>query len=445
MKIWIILAVLALTSLPLPAKDKTEDFKIDFLCCGELINIWDPVYSNAVLKAVFPHIRSFAKKLDLPVPEMKQIKRFPFEHRRGEIGGTVELSNGYIIWFEKGVGGFIGPQSFFSGYEALYRRPSFYGTPRMTQAEAITFARKTIRKLGYSLEDVFANLEPTVLPLPQIGTNIIPYYQIMWPDPRSKISTTQIEVDAQRKTIASLRFSSTLAIIQRPPPKVKILPAELPDSPFNPLARSWRRMNEWTNDINPEYAYCLVPVVLRAAEDMVRKLGLDLPLPITTKQVRRFYCSNNGGSPYVDLFLKNNWKFVYRVNGITQISSSRRFFDSEDIPFRLKDYLGDWKLTEEQAIELARQTVTKLGHSGLHIDGKPNVFRPTEIKGMPPIPRLTIQWVYPGGGKPRSEWIEVEVDCHRGTVETLHFDDVRSWNKPPDLGVPISPEKIQTK
>ncbi len=424
------------------AKEKTEGFKIDFLCCGEYINIWDPAYSNAVLKVSFPHYENFARKLDLPTPNIKQVVQFSPGFHKGEIGGSATLTNGFVFWFDKGVVGFYGPRSYPTKVETYWSFPKFYGTPKMTREEAIVLARKTIKKLGYSLEDVFANLEPIVPPLPQIGTNIIAHYQIKWIDPRSQSMAVEIEVDAGRKTIESLRFNNSLVVIQRPPPKVKVQPSELPDTPLNPVARSWRRMNQWTNDINHEYAYRLVPVVLRAAEDMVLTLGLDMPLPITTKQVKRFYCSNSGGAPYVDLFLKNNWKFVYRVNGITQISSSRRFFDSEDIPFRLKDYLGDWKLNEDQAIALARRTVAKLGHTGLHINEKPKIFRPPEIKGVPPIPRLTIQWMYPGGGKPCSEWIEVEVDCHKGTIESLHLDDVRSWNKPPDLGVPISPDGI---
>jgi len=444
-KIVLLAFVFALSVMPAAAKGKAKEFKIDFLCCGEMINIWDPAYSNAVLRAVFPYFKDFAKELNLPMPKLEQVQNFVPDNRKGEIGGGAELTNGFSFWFYRGVVGFYGPHSYPTKIKNYWSFPKFYGTPRMTEQEAIALARKMIKKLGYSLEDVFANFEPTVPPFVSIGTNTIPRYRIQWRDPRGESIATEIEVDAERKTIESLRFNNSLVVIQRPPPKVKIQPSELPDTPLNPVARSWRRMNQWTNDINHEYAYRLVPVVLRAAEDMVRRLGLDLPLPITPNQIRRFYCSNNGGSPYVDLFLKNNWKFVYRVNGITQFSTSRRFFDSEDIPFRLKDYVREWKLTEDQAVDLARLAVKKVGRPGLHLDGKPNVFRPAEIKGVPPIPRLTIQWVYPGGDKPRSEWIEVEVDCNRGTVEALRLDDVSSWGAPPDLGVPIEPDRVELK
>ena len=60
------------------------------------------------------------------------------------------------------------------------------------------------------------------------------------------------------------------------------------------------------------------------------------------------------------------------------------------------------------------------------------------MKGVPTIPRLWLEWRYPGAEKPVEQWVEVEVDCDKGTIETLHFDDVRLWDKPPDLGIPIS-------
>jgi hypothetical protein len=310
----------------------------------------------------------------------------------------------------------------------------------MTKEEAIAFGRKAIRKLGYSLEDVFANYEPSVPPLEGSGTNILPRYRITWFAPSAGGGNTEIEVNARDKKIESIRFNN-IAALKRPPPKVGVEPGPL--VPTNSWLRLWKWQNEQGDTINHDYAYRLVPVVFKAAEDWARRFNWDLALPISSNQVRRFYCSNNGGVPYVDLTLKDNWQFTYRVNQITYAGSPRRFFESDGLPFRVKDFVGKWNLTEDQAIELARQTVSKMGYplESLHMDTKPKVNRPREIKGMPTIPRLWLEWRYPADpAQPVAQWIEVEVDCDKGTIETLHFDDVRLWDKAPDLGVPIDPK-----
>jgi hypothetical protein len=71
-----------------------------------------------------------------------------------------------------------------------------------------------------------------------------------------------------------------------------------------------------------------------------------------------------------------------------------------------------------------------------------NAYRDTDWspQGMPVIPRLCIEWVYPAArDQPREQWIQVEVDCAKGTAEMVRFDDVRLWDKGPDVGVPIDP------
>ena len=424
------------------AEDKPQPFKIDFLASGELVNYSSPAYSNAMLKAVLPYFSEFARKLNLPVRvpiRTTQVKSFLPPHlirRKGQVGESVMLKDGTSFGFWDGhVTGYDSPRSYFH-LKDLWLIPTFYGPLNMTKEEAIKFARDAIGKLGYPLEDVLADLEPSVPPLEHYGTNIIPRYHIRWLDPRcgGSSAATEIEVNAYLKTIESIRFNYIVAL-RRPDPKVTVEPDPLPSNHL------WRRMNDRANDINHEYAYRLVPVVFRAVEDWVRKFNLDLPLPVTTNQVRRFYCSNDGGDPYVELTLKNDWYFVYRVNAVTYFRSARCFFESALLPFYVRDFVGTPRLSEEQAITFARQVIAKLGYPPgfAHTDLKPRLQRLAEIKGMPTIPRLCIEWVYPAPGQPRDQWIQVEVDCARGTAEMVRFDDVRLWDKAPDLGVPIDP------
>lgn len=444
MKFWsALVAALFFLSSQAQAKDRQPGFVIDFLCCGEYVNCWDPAYSNAVLKAVFPYFGTFARKLDLPVPRMKDIKTFmPANVRKSkdDIRGGMELKDGTSFAFEDGhVFAYSSPNCYFYLQNLLLYEKA-WGTPRMTKEQAVELARRAIKRLGYSLEDTMAEWEPFVPPLEQVGTNILPRYRIKWLAPDGR-KVTEVEVNAEKKRIESIRFNNIVAL-KRPNPKVRVEPAPL--DPNNHWQRVWIHNNDQPNDINHEYAYRLAPVVFKAAEDWARKFDFNLPLPITTNHVKRFYCSNNGGVPYVELTLTNNWEFTYRVNCITYAGSPRRFFESENLPFRVKDFVGKWNLTEDQAIDLARQTVAKFGGPPgfLRVDKKPRVRRPTPVGAMPTIPRLWIEWRYPPDPQKRVEqWIELEIDCNKGTVEMIHFDDVRLWDKPPDLGVSIDPPK----
>lgn len=308
----------------------------------------------------------------------------------------------------------------------------------MTKKDAIDLARQSIKKLGYSLEDVLAEYEPVVKPIEKFGTNILPRYDITWIDPRYGAGATKFEINANTKQIESIYFRNNHNLT-RPSPKINITPAPL--DPQLPFQEYWIRANNSTNDINHEYGYRLVPVVFKAVEDWAHKLNLNLPLPITTNQVKRFYCSNEGGVARAELSLTNGWEFIYNCVNITYAGSPRRFFESDSLPFYVKNFIGQKRLTDDQAIELAQKTIANLGHGTevTHTDTKPKLTYPKTVEGMPTIPRLLIEWAYPDPQKPLSVCIRVEVDCDKGTVEALQYDVTSLWKKGPDLGVPIGP------
>jgi hypothetical protein len=427
------------------AKDCPEELKIEFLASGEWVNYTSPAYSNAMLAAVLPYCSDFATKLKLPVHtpiEMGQVQKFlpPFlVKRKGQVGESLALEDGTVFGFQNGhVTVYESPTCYFSPRDSQ-RTSVFFGPLCMAQEEAVNLARAAIKKLGYRLEEVLADLEPQVPELERSGTNQIPRYRIKWIDPRGGGVTTEVEVNAHRKRIESIRFNNIVAL-NRPDPKVTVLPDPLP--PGHP----WRRMNERADDINHEYAYRLVPVVFRSVEECARRLHLSVPLPVTTNQVKRFYCSNNGGAPYVELTLKSEWHFVYRGNRITYWRSPHCFFESALLPFKLRNFTGKAQLSTEQAIQLARKTVEGLDYppAFARVSGSPRIQRPVEIAGMPSIPRICVEWAYPDPPKPREQWIQVEVDCAKGSVEMFRFDDVRFSERPPDLGIPIDPLPTDT-
>ena len=390
-------------------------------------------YSNAVLVAMLPYCSDFAAKLDLPVPQpitAEHVVRcgvLPWRNKDGGIaGGSITIKGGWTFGFQSGyVGSFTAPHSYFV-LQDPDEIPKYFGRVRMTQPEAVEFARRTIRRLAIPLEQVFAETEPQVAPLEMVGTNTVPHYRIEWVDPRGSRSVEiAVNADAKRVELIHLRNRN----LERPPPKVKSIPPQSSGSvPYQPP------------QINPEYARKLIPIVLRAVDEYVGKLGLATPRPLTTNHVARFALNDNGGWPHAEIELTNGWRFIYRNQMVNGYYAPDNLFNSDRRPILIKEFVGDWNLTETQAIVLARETLAKLNYPTnlLHVDFKPEVSKPRMV-GKEIIPRFMLRWncLEPDGHDLVSK-VEAEVDASKRELKSLYYDDKAYWNHPPPIDVPIS-------
>ena len=232
-------------------------------------------YSNAVLLAVMPYISDCAQKLDLPIPHpttTAHVLRCAVVPIR-DAGASVMVQGDWVFWFRSGCfTGFQGPHSYFA-LQDPDQIPRFYGKNRMSKDEAVTLARKTLTTLGVELEFVFAEQEPRVTGPLNLGTNLVPHFHIEWLDPRGTLTpSVDVEVDGQVRRMERLR-------IRGQGPQVLPLATGLPPPPANPRP---------SPQLNPAYAWAMVPLVLRALDDYGRKLSLPIPLPLTTNHVTRF-------------------------------------------------------------------------------------------------------------------------------------------------------------
>ena len=106
----------------------------------------------------------------------------------------------------------------------------------------------------------------------------------------------------------------------------------------------------------------------------------------------------------------------------------------------MKNYVGESKLTEEEALALARETFKKLPYPEgfIHVEQEPvMVSRPKTLPGFPAIPRILFYWSYADPNTQDEQRARAEVDCARGTIEAISFDDSSFWGKGPPIDVPI--------
>ena len=230
-----------------------------------------------------------------------------------------------------------------------------------------------------------------------------------------------MEINGNARQVERIRLSSKA--LERPLPKLKVAPQRDPSSPV------WPR-------VNPEYARRLIPVVLRAVEDYAQKLKLPVPERLTTNHVARFKLEEDRNSPYATLELTNGWRFLYCDTMVNGFYAPDNLFNSDSRPILLKEFAGEWRLTEKQAVELVRRTLAKLAYPTnlVHFEVEPQVQKPA-VAG---IPRFMFRWNYSVEGEDvlRSA-ISAEVDADKGELKSLYYGDMAFNNRGPKIDVPI--------
>lgn len=173
--------------------------------------------SNAFFKAVLPECSDFAKRLNLPIPNLNApgaIKSFRCGLNEG-FAGTILTTNGCKITFFRGYAmSFWAPDRFFSydwmGNGGKYE--DFVGPITMSVDQVAESCRNEIRKLGYPKDKVPIEGRPSYKGGPADGeTTELTRYWLQWSgeNPGKTNSTWQIDVEYDSKT-KTLKFLQIL-------------------------------------------------------------------------------------------------------------------------------------------------------------------------------------------------------------------------------------------
>jgi hypothetical protein len=369
-------------------------------------------YSNAVLVAVLPYFSQFAQKIELPLPtpiSISQVQTFDVSVHRDNLGGYLALTNGYEFWYEHGhVQSFRTPRCYYALHDPR-QIPSFYGPIRLTEAQAVEFARSFIRKLGYTEATLYLDLEPEVTPPPSFRGNTIPHYKLEWMSPnRDNFPSTTIEVDAANKQVTSISFLN-LNLWQAPPAGLTSL------SP--PAINQGRPQHFQTNEIFTKIT------------GYAKRLGLPIHFPATGDQILTISSSMPGTnfSGYIEL--TNKFTFHCFEGDVCGFIAPDVFFTWQH-EIRVKDFISERKLTDQQLVSLVQATIQKLGYPTNAFDFrlKPKVQYPRgALKSK--IPRMDMEWLKEDKNGIVSR-VTAEVDAGSGTIKslTLYNRDVAAPN-----------------
>jgi hypothetical protein len=187
--------------------------------------------------------------------------------------------------------------------------------------------------------------------------------------------------------------------------------------------------------VTPEYSHAVLMAVLPYFSEEAKKLNLPVPQPITQTDIAGFHVL-----PFRELaasmLLKNGWVFNFRFGCASDFSSPHAYRSLQD-PEKIPEYYGPVRMSQEKAIQLARDTLKKLN---IHLedvfaDQNPQVVPPVKIETNT-VPRYEITWIDPFGGNAA----DFEVNAQTKQVERMYL---RSWNlrrPPPKVNV-IPPDE----
>lgn len=184
-----------------------------------------------------------------------------------------------------------------------------------------------------------------------------------------------------------------------------------------------------------DYASAVLLAILPAISQFGDRLQLDLPVPLLTQHVANYVPHRIPGQFGGLVVLNSGHRFLYQ-GGIVQTFESPDCFSTLQDPQEAWRFVGESKLTADQAEGIARASLKRLGHDPgqCFIMPKPTLAAPQSL-GNQVIPHFLFTWIDPRNGTGR---IIVEVNGRTKRIERLQVQAPELQRPPPSLSQPFS-------
>lgn len=371
--------------------------------------------TNLILALVLSNCTEFASRLQLPVNlplTRAEVSYFEIREFYPSLWVTLGVTNG--CWFHYQNANVCRFRSPFTLHDRFPTTNHFGREATLTRDEALTFARERISKLGYSLGDLNMDLEPEVKALP----SSLPYHEFTWYMPNfdrvhDPTPAVIVEVDAADKRILYLDLSSLLFSGSADPGIPGL--AELKEADRR---RQFARYAPDTPLDPPKVAESEIRDALGYVRSFSRALALPFAPPVSTDEVRHAGFSYQTGAPRLGVRLTNGMSFLCDMDRkrVEAFSNGSSFFSQSHV--RLRDYVGENKMSENAALSLVRDAVRKVGY-GPHdlLRQEPVVQKPNVQRGLN-VPRTRFSWQQIKEGVLEQQ-VTAEVDLSTGQIVTL--------------------------
>lgn len=201
--------------------------------------------------------------------------------------------------------------------------------------------------------------------------------------------------------------------------------------------------------ITPDYSNAVVKAVLPYFSQTAEKLKLPIPKPITRSDIERIHIQ-----PFRELSVsttvKAGWAFQYMFGVVNRVVNIRSYSVLQD-PNRIPFYFGEVRMTKDEAVQMARDALRKLGIplEDVFAEQEPRVRLPIKI-GTNTVPYYEIQWLDPrinsqviGPDTPETEntalvtmpAVDIQINAETKQLEDLAISGKNLARPGPPIGV----------
>jgi len=173
--------------------------------------------------------------------------------------------------------------------------------------------------------------------------------------------------------------------------------------------------------VTAQYSNAVMVAVLPYFSDVAKKLDLPVPQPITQTDVAKVhflpFLSTASRDTAVSILLKDGWAFTYEFGCVHLIADSHGYSALQD-PDGISKYYGRDAINEEEAVQLARSALKKLGIplEDVFAEQEPLVTLPLKI-GTNIVPHYEIKWLDPRG----SDSVDIHINGNTKQIERLYL------------------------
>lgn len=186
--------------------------------------------------------------------------------------------------------------------------------------------------------------------------------------------------------------------------------------------------------VTAEYSNAVLLAILPHFSNFVQKL--DLPCSITPEHVINCgilpWRNKDGGIGGGGITVSGGWSFSFQFGYVNSFASPNSYYSKQD-SFGISKYYGVVRMNEEEAVQLARNTLKKLGIplESVFAEQMPRVTLPPKI-GTNVVPHYRVEWLDPRGG---FHTVDLDINAETRRVESLWMLNKSLERPPPKVSV----------
>jgi hypothetical protein len=194
--------------------------------------------------------------------------------------------------------------------------------------------------------------------------------------------------------------------------------------------------------ITAAYSNAVLVALLPHVSDFAKKLDLPIVLPITREHINRFEPNRYKGHIDGSFWLTNGYWFSTHPRGyVSDFRSPRNSYTDEDLFYHPTNYIGQTRMTTNEMLAFARETLLKLGYppAVTRADTIPEHHISGELNGVGHVPYCRIRWHNEDSDESYSS-VQIDINNQDKTVVGISLSFARTNKIGTPVKVDIEPE-----